>query len=335
MKAILFVALLGVAVCSAHLFSEQEYQFLFSKWVAQHNKKYNHENFFYRYTVFKHNMDRVVTHNKKGASWTMAMNKFGDMTGEEFKATMTGYNWVDRSYLRSKNGPVKGALGHKHEKAAPTSVDWRQHKAVTHVKDQQQCGSCWAFSATGSMEGAWAIAHNALISLSEQELVDCSQAQGNQGCNGGLMDQAFQYVMANKGITTEAAYPYTAQDGTCQSSGMKNAVMISGFTDVQSSTDESQLVTAIIQQPISVAIEADQQVFQMYSGGVLDDDSCGTQLDHGVLAVGYGTDSASGKDYYIVKNSWGANWGENGYVRIVRMKDMCGIATEPSYPIAA
>jgi C1A family cysteine protease len=284
--------------------------------------------------VFKHNMDRVVTHNKKGASWTMAMNKFGDMTGEEVKATMTGYNWIDRSYIRSKNGPAAGKLGHKHEHAAPTSVDWRAKNAVTHVKDQQQCGSCWAFSATGSMEGAWAIAGKSLISLSEQELVDCSQAQGNQGCNGGLMDQAFQYVISNKGITTEKAYPYTAQDGTCQSASMTNAVTISSYTDVQSSTDETQLVSAIVGQPISVAIEADQQVFQMYSGGVLDDDSCGTQLDHGVLAVGYGTDSDSGKDYYIVKNSWGANWGENGYVRIVRMKNMCGIATEPSYPIA-
>jgi C1A family cysteine protease len=172
-----------------------------------------------------------------------------------------------------------------------------------------------------------------LISLSEQELVDCSQAQGNQGCNGGLMDQAFQYVISNKGITTEKAYPYTAQDGTCQSASMTNAVTISSYTDVQSSTDETQLVSAIVGQPISVAIEADQQVFQMYSGGVLDDDSCGTQLDHGVLAVGYGTDSDSGKDYYIVKNSWGANWGENGYVRIVRMKNMCGIATEPSFPV--
>jgi len=325
---VLFLALLGVALCSAHLFSEQEYQFLFSKWVAQHNKKYNHENFFYRYTVFKHNMDKVVAHNKKGLSWTMAMNKFGDMTPEEFKATHTGYNRVDRSFLRSKNGP---AHVRSNVKAAPSPVDWRKKGAVTPVKDQGQCGSCWAFSATGSMEGAWFLAKKNLVSLSEQQLVDCSQAQGNQGCNGGLMDNAFQYVIANGGITDEGDYPYTAVDGTCNTEAT-SMVKISSFTDVTQG-DEGALLTAVMKQPVSVAIEADQQVFQMYSGGVLDDPSCGTNLDHGVLAVGFDTDSDSGKDFWIVKNSWGQNWGEQGYIRMVRNKNQCGISAEPSYPV--
>jgi cathepsin L len=333
MKAILFVALLGVAVCSAHLFSEQEYQFLCSKWVAQHNKKYNHETFFYRYTVFKHNMDKVITHNKSGKSWTLAMNKFGDMTGEEFKATMTGYNFRDRSYVQSINGP-KPKLGHRNEKHSPDAVDWRTKNVVTPVKDQKQCGSCWAFSATGSMEGAWAIKHKRLVSLSEQQLVDCSQAQGNQGCNGGLMDQAFQYVIANGGITDEGDYPYTAQDGTCADPLPKSVASITSYTDVQSQGSKHSLLDdAVAQQPVSVAIEADQSIFQMYSGGVINDASCGTNLDHGVLAVGYDTDPSAGP-YYIVKNSWGAGWGLNGYVYIARTDDnICGILTEPSYPV--
>jgi cathepsin L len=325
MKAVLFVALLGVAVCSAHLFSESEYQFLFSKWIAQHNKKYNHENFFYRYTVFKRNMDHIVSHNKKGHSYTLGMNAFGDMTPEEFESTMKGYNRISRGVLRAANTERLPA------RKAAASIDWVAKGAVTPVKNQQQCGSCWAFSATGSLEGAHFIKTGSLVSFSEQQLVDCSQAEGNQGCNGGLMDQAFQFVIDNKGLCTEESYPYTAQDGTCQTT-CKKVEFISSFKDVPT-MNEGALMTAVNMRPVSIAIEADQQVFQFYSGGVLDDPSCGTQLDHGVLVVGYGTDSDSGADYWKVKNSWGAQWGESGYIRMVRNKNQCGLATEPSYPI--
>jgi len=326
MKAVLFVALLGVAVASAHLFSESEYQFLFSKWIAQHNKKYNHENFFYRYTVFKRNMDHIVSHNKKGVSYTMAMNAFGDMTPEEFKATMTGYNRVIDTVHRNANKPHAQPI-----RKMASSMDWRAKGAVTPVKNQQQCGSCWAFSATGSMEGAWQIKSTHLVSVSEQQLVDCSGAYGNQGCNGGLMDNAFNFVVANGGICTESSYPYKAVDGTCQTT-CKNAVTISSFKDVTSG-DEDALMKAATLGPVSIAIEADQQVFQFYSGGVLADPACGTQLDHGVLVVGWGTDTDAGLDYWIVKNSWGAGWGEQGYIRMVRNKNECGLATEPSYPV--
>jgi C1A family cysteine protease len=218
--------------------------------------------------------------------------------------------------------------------ALPTSVDWSAKGAVTPIKNQEQCGSCWAFSTTGSVEGAWFLAKGELVSLSEQQLVDCSGPEGNQGCNGGLMDYAFEYIIKNKGITTEAAYPYTAADGTCQAAGKPVEATLSGYKDV-SPNSETALLTAIAQQPVSVAVEADQSVFQFYSGGVMDS-ACGTALDHGVLAVGYGTDT--GKDYYKVKNSWGADWGEKGYIRLGRgakfnPSGQCGIQMDPSYPV--
>jgi C1A family cysteine protease len=212
-----------------------------------------------------------------------------------------------------------------------TSVDWRAKKAVSDVKNQQQCGSCWAFSTTGSLEGAWAIHSGNLVSLSEQQLMDCSTSQGNQGCNGGLMDQAFEFVISNKGICAEAAYGYTAAQGTCQTT-CETVATISSYKDVAKS-DESALLAAVAQQPVSIAIEADQQGFQFYSGGVYAGTDCGTQLDHGVLAVGYGHDDGLNLDYWIVKNSWGGSWGESGYIRLVRGQNQCGLANMASYPV--
>jgi C1A family cysteine protease len=260
----------------------------------------------------------------------MGVNKFADLTSEEFKALYVGgLNKPKKSSLR------KAAVGPFNTTANPSSVDWTTKGAVTPVKNQEQCGSCWAFSTTGSVEGAWFLSKGNLVSLSEQQLVDCSTAEGNQGCNGGLMDDAFQYIIDNKGITTEAAYPYTATGpNTCEAKGKPVAATLSGFKDVAANS-ETALETAIVQQPVSVAVEADQSVFQFYSGGVMDS-TCGTQLDHGVLAVGYGTDT--GKEYYKVKNSWGADWGEKGYIRLGRgakfnPSGQCGIQMMASYPV--
>jgi len=216
------------------------------------------------------------------------------------------------------------------------TVDWRQKNAVTPIKNQQQCGSCWAFSSTGSIEGAVAISTGRLLSLSEQQLVDCSVAQGNHGCEGGLMDYAFTYVISNRGITTEANYPYTATGpNSCQSTkAASHDATITSFNDVPQN-QEAQLIAAVTKQPVSVAIEADQSQFQFYKNGIFSS-SCGTQLDHGVLAVGYST--SQGQDYWIVKNSWGTSWGMAGYILMaqhVGATGICGINMMSSYPVAS
>ena len=309
----------------------------FSDWAATFNRTYNSvSETEYRQYVWYSNFMKVEEHNTAGHSWTMAMNKFADLTADEFAEQYItgGYdNFIaSRRTFPHRNFFVPPFV-------APVSVDWTTQGAVTPVKNQGQCGSCWAFSTTGSVEGAWFLSNGTLVSLSEQQLVDCSSAEGNQGCNGGLMDSAFEYIIKNKGLTTEANYPYTAQDGTCSAAKARAvAATIKSYTDVATNS-EAALEAAIALQPVSVAVEADQNSFQLYSGGVMTA-PCGANLDHGVLAVGYGTDSTSGDQFWKVKNSWGADWGVNGYILLGKGKTynggagQCGILSDPSYPTA-
>jgi C1A family cysteine protease len=328
--AVAFAALLALSHASP-LFQDDfhaESVYEFGKFVETFKRTYSQEEAATRFQIFQENYKIIKEHNAKGLEWTMGVNQFTDLTAAEFKARQKAYvrtTPIDDSAFRAMAAEIN---------SVPDSVDWRTQKAVTPVKDQGQCGSCWAFSTTGSLEGAYAIKNKVLKSFSEQQLVDCSSSFGNEGCNGGLMDNAFNYVQ-KFGICPEWKYPYKAVDGKCNISKCK-LFKFSSHVDVTPRSEDA-LKIAVAQQPVSVAVEADQSSWQSYSGGVVTS-NCGTSLDHGVLVVGYGTDSATGTDYWIVKNSWAATWGEQGYIRIKRGSGsgsvgLCGIATEPSYPV--
>jgi C1A family cysteine protease len=212
----------------------------------------------------------------------------------------------------------------------PTDVNWTAAGAVTPVKNQGDCGSCWSFSTTGALEGLNVVSGNALASFSEQQLMDCSRKYGNKACQGGMMDDAFEYVQA-AGIETEDSYPYKARDDlTCHYNAALVVFNITGHTDVDP-MNITALMTAVAGQPVSIAVEADQSSWQLYSGGVITS-NCGQVLDHGVLVVGYGTDS-NNTDYWNVKNSWGEDWGMAGYLLIERSDaNLCGVLNQPSFP---
>jgi len=295
----------------------------FNSWTSLYGRSYSANERAYRMKVYESNLNFIENHNRQNKGFTCAMNQFGDLTLSEFSL----------QYLSTKINASEIVRAQIYPDLPPAAddVDWRTSGAVTAVKNQGQCGSCWAFSTTGSVEGITKIKTGTLPSLSEQQLVDCSGSYGNYGCSGGLMDSAFKYIIAIKGIDTEVSYPYTAKDGSCKFNRNTIGATISSYTDVPAS-NEAALQSAITQQPISVAIDASHSSFQFYSSGVYYEAACSpTQLDHGVLAVGYGTSSAA---YYIVKNSWGTSWGSNGYILMSRNKNNnCGIATISSYPI--
>ncbi|KAL9231728.1 hypothetical protein vseg_006917 [Gypsophila vaccaria] len=308
----------------------------FEAWAHRHRKTYNAiEEKRTRLENFKDNLRYVEAHNadvSKATTYKLEMNRFADLSNVEFRSLYFGPR-RSRPMERKAVGSARYAVV-KEGDVLPESVDWREMGAVSNVKDQGQCGSCWAFSTIAAVEGINQIVTGNLTSLSEQELVDCDTSY-NSGCDGGLMDYAFQFIIKNGGIDTDKDYPYKAKNGVCdQYREDTKVVTIDGFEDVPEN-DEKALQKAVAHQPVSVAIEAGGRAFQLYKSGVFTG-SCGTQLDHGVVAVGYGT-TEDGMDYWIVRNSWGADWGENGYIRLERniasKTGKCGIAVEASYPI--
>jgi len=322
MKTALLLAVMAVAAFAR---PEPEYRAAFLKFIKDYSKSYSQAQFAGRYNVFRSNMDFVDSWNQLGYH-TVAINKFADLTVAEFSAIYNGMNVISNAayeYVPS---------------ATADTVDWRTKGAVTAVKDQGQCGSCWAFSSTGSLEGAHQLAKNELVSLSEQNLVDCSVAEGNEGCNGGLMTQAFDYIKKAHGIDTEASYPYKATGpNACKFNISNVGSTITDYINVKTGS-EADLVAKIVLGPTSVAIDASHSSFQLYSSGVYYEPACSaTALDHGVLAVGYGVDTTTtpNKDIYIVKNSWGLSWGNKGYIEMSRNRNNnCGIATMATLPSA-
>jgi cathepsin L len=302
-----------------------EFEHEFIKFIATHNRRYaTKEEYNARLNAFSANHSFVKEFSKKGSKQTVAINHMGDWTREEYRQLL-GYKAAAKTVATTfEEVPEDVVLA--------ASVNWVNQGAVTGVKNQGQCGSCWTFSSTGSLEGRHFQKTGVLSSFSEQQLVDCCTGgqygcYNSQGCQGGVMDEALTYSqMAD--LALEADYPYTAQDGSCQSfsiagAGYKNV----GKVDIQKG--QKPFKYSVAQGPTSIAIEADQMAFQFYNGGVLDS-GCGDQLDHGVLAVGYGVEN--GENYALVKNSWGPTWGSAGYVKVSLDNDSCGLMNQPVRP---
>lgn len=333
-EVVAFVAAFAVVGATPPLgvpLTDEAFSHEFDSFLRRFGKNYTNEvERAARFEAFKDNYKYIVAENAKDITYQLDLNEFADMSVHEFAVTHFGLqrqapSWEDLPHLGT----------HKYSGAPlADAVDWTAKGAVTPVKNQGHCGSCWSFSATGALEGAWQIKTGKLVSLSEQQLVDCSKK--NHGCGGGSMDLAFQYE-EGVNVCTESSYPYQAKNGICKQSSCATGIPkggVTGFKDV-TANDEQALMEALSQQPVSVAIEADQKAFQLYKTGILSK-SCGDKLDHGVLAVGYGVDQ--GTKYWKVKNSWGPGWGADGYVRIFRGKTgagECGIKANPSYPIVS
>lgn len=291
------------------------------------------------------NNDRIIADtNAKNLSYTLGHNAFSGMSSVEFAEHM--HFGLNREILETSG--LRGFSETLEQTFAETSVDWRTKNAVTPVKNQKACGSCWSFSTTGALEGIYAIKRGTLVSYSEQQLVDCDyiRAGGTSlGCNGGDMKSAMEWIGKNNGLCTESAYPYVSGDTKTNGPCQKSCSIVSG-SDISttvsvSANSDSAMMTALAQQPVSIAIEADQSSFQLYKSGVFTG-ACGTNLDHGVLLVGYGT--MNGLDYYILKNSWDVTWGSQGYMYIARGVDasgkpynggkgQCGLLMQGVYPV--
>ncbi|GLT74297.1 hypothetical protein SLA2020_461020 [Shorea laevis] len=302
--------------------------FYFARFAYKYGKRYESvEEMKLRFQIFKENLDLIRSTNKKGLPYTLAVNHFADWTWEEFQRHRLGA-------AQNCSATTKG--NHKlTDDVLPETKDWREMGIVSPVKDQGHCGSCWTFSTTGALEAAYHQAFGKGISLSEQQLVDCAGAFNNFGCNGGLPSQAYEYIKYNGGLDTEEAYPYVGRNGECKFSRENVGVQVLDSINITLGAEDELKHAVAMVRPVSVAFEV-VNGFRFYKNGVYTSDKCGSSpmdVNHAVVAVGYGVEN--GVPYWLIKNSWGENWGNNGYFKMELGKNMCGVATCASYPVVA
>jgi cathepsin H len=314
--ATLVVLALAVAVCADP----------FADFMQTYNKIYPTDELSMRHAIFHDNLRVIEETNAQNLSYTLGVNEYTDLSWDEFKSTyLMGPQHCSATQGNFRSTGVNG----------DPAVDWRTKGVVTPVKNQGGCGSCWAFSTIGAVESAWAISSGSLLLLSEQQLVDCAGAFGNHGCRGGLPSQAFEYIKFAGGISKGVDYQYTGRDGSCRAQPAKFAAKVTGEVNITEGAENDLLDAVTTAGPVAVAFQVVSD-FQSYRSGVYDSTRCKKgpmDVNHAVLAVGYATDAASGKPYWIVKNSWGTSFGVQGYFYMVRNKNMCGVATCASYPL--
>ncbi|XP_029918815.1 cathepsin L1-like [Myripristis murdjan] len=300
------------------------------EWKVKHQKVYNNQSeSLYRRKVWEKNLQLVLRHNQEASAgqhtFTMGLNHLADMTAEEVNEKLNGFKMKDPNHFRNWTSKQVS------DAPIPSSVDWRKECMVSPVQDQGYCGSCWAFSAVGALEGQMKKKTGSLIPLSPQNLVDCSTNDGNDGCCGGYVTSAYNYIIENGGIDSEQSYPYEEKQAKCRYTSEGKAGECFGF-QVLPEGDENilQYIVATV-GPISAAVNANLRTLHFYEGGVYNDPECDNYiLNHAILIVGYGTDQ--GEDFWLVKNSWGTGWGEAGYLRLARNSNLCGIADDAIYP---
>ncbi|XP_031214523.1 cathepsin 8-like [Mastomys coucha] len=326
-----WLAILCLGVAEATQSSDPSLDSEWQAWKIKYNKNYSLEEEGQKRAVWEENMRVVKQHNieydQGKTNFTMDVNTFGDMTSEEYRKMMTDIPVPNLRMKKNIYQPIVGYL--------PKFVDWRRRGYVTSVKDQGRCNSCWAFSAAGAIEGQLFRKTGRLVSLSPQNLVDCSRSEGNYGCLMGSTVRALKYVWKNGGLEAESTYPYEGREGHCRFLVKRSAATVTGISLV-SRTEEALMQAVATIGPISVGIDASHESFRFYRGGIYYEPNCSSNsINHSVLVVGYGYEGreSDGRKYWIIKNSHGEKWGMNGYMKLARgWNNHCGIATYAVFP---